>query len=453
MVSMKPEKIIVTWMLTMVAFFISWAEENPFDNNNNGSDTTVNFDMTGYATIGDSTTGGTGGSIITINNLTELETWADTRENNTSPEIVNISGKISSSSSTIITVKHGENISILGLDSTAELEHVGLFIWDYKNVIIRNLKIHEVEYPNDALSISECQYVWVDHCELYSVYTPGEMDIYDGLLDIKKGSKNVTVSWCYLHDHMKTCLIGHTDNETQGVEDSLMRITIHHNYFSNTDGRNPSLRFGAVHYYNNYCENISDYGFAIRKRAHALIENNHYHNVDIPITTDKFDDEIADQGYACLNGNIYSGSCSENDNSITRTDCDFWNDLPYSYYPENANTVSARVKAYAGVGKLHLDPSIIDNTILNPVLTKGIEQVFPNPFNTSTTITFTLPKAGNVRITLSDLSGRYVQIITDNYYLEGENTMVLQRNRLKGGMYFITLTYNSYRNTQKVIIK
>jgi pectate lyase len=64
--------------------------------------------------------------------------------------------------------KHGEKISILRIDSSSELEHVGLFIWDYKNVIVRNLKIHEVFYPDDALSISEGQYVWIDHCELYS---------------------------------------------------------------------------------------------------------------------------------------------------------------------------------------------------------------------------------------------------------------------------------------------
>ena len=183
-------------------------------------------------------------------------------------------------------------------------------------LIIRNLKIHEVLYPDDALSISECQYVWIDHCELHSKIGSGiGVDTYDGLLDIKKGSKNVTVSWCYLHDHMKVCLIGHTDNENQGLIDSAMRITMHHNYFSNTDGRNPSLRFGAVHYFNNYCETIFDYGMAVRKRAHALIENNHYHNVKLPIATDKFDDIAADHVYACASGNLYSGTSSESNNS------------------------------------------------------------------------------------------------------------------------------------------
>ena len=41
-----------------------------------------------------------------------------------------------------------------------------------------------------------------------------EKDKYDGLLDIKKNSEYITVSWCYFHDHYKSILIGFTATDT-----------------------------------------------------------------------------------------------------------------------------------------------------------------------------------------------------------------------------------------------
>ncbi|MGV3538301.1 MAG: InlB B-repeat-containing protein, partial [Rufibacter sp.] len=249
----------------------------------------VNNAMTGYAaTSGEgytTTTGGQGGQVINITTLAQLEAWAASRERNNTPEIVHISGKISSPSTMVVTIKNGSNISILGVGATAELQNVGLNIREYKNVIVRNLKLHEVFYPNDALTIDESQHVWVDHCEFHSKMGAGiGVDTYDGLLDIKKGSRYVTVSWNYFHDHMKNVLIGHTDNAAAEAEDREIRVTFHHNYFNNLDGRNPSLRWGAAHLYNNYFKNIYDYGIALRQGAHGLLENNVYENMKLPIS-------------------------------------------------------------------------------------------------------------------------------------------------------------------------
>ncbi len=310
------------------------------------------FDMKGFATVSGegytTTTGGEGGTVSTVSTLEELLDFASSRENETTPAILYIRGKITAASTTVVTIKHGANITILGEGSFGELENVGLNIRDYNNVIIRNMKIHEVFYPNDAITIDECQHVWVDHNELYSKIGDGiGVDTYDGLLDIKNGSRYVTVSWNLIHHHMKTSLIGHTDSESQASTDSQFRITYHHNYFHDTDGRNPSIRFGAIHLYNNYFENISDYGIAVRQGAHAKLDNNHYHSVLLPISTNKFD---GPDGYVCESGTVYTGTCSAADNSITQTDCDFWNDLPYSYSPEESNTVALSVSAYAGTG-------------------------------------------------------------------------------------------------------
>ncbi|MBP6672319.1 MAG: T9SS type A sorting domain-containing protein, partial [Bacteroidetes bacterium] len=305
----------------------------------------------GYATLNGGTTGGAGGAVTTVTTLAELEAFAKTCENNSNPKILKISGKISAASTATVTIKHGANISILGDGNFGELENVGLVIWDYKNVIVRNLKIHEVFYPTDALSIDECENVWIDHNELYSKIGPGiGVDTYDGLLDIKNGSRYVTVSWNYLHHHMKCSLIGHTDNTGNQASDSQMRITYHHNWFSNTDGRNPSIRFGAIHMFNNFFEDLTDYGIAARNGAHAKIENSKYHNVLLPMSTDKFPVSGLPNGYICESGNLFTGTSGVN--IISQTGCEFWDaaTLPYSYVLDPVESVEGTVKALAGVG-------------------------------------------------------------------------------------------------------
>lgn len=321
------------------------------------------FSMIGYAAVArngvETTTGGENGEVIVIETLDQLIAWGASREDNYNAETIIIKGKIEANPSVLITIKRGKDISILGDSESnggfAELKNISLNIRDYSNVIVRNLKIHEVFYPNDCLTIDHCHHVWVDHCEFHSKIGPGiGVDTYDGLLDIKKGSHNVTVSWCYFHDHMKTILIGHSDNN--GEQDKNLQVTFHHNWFSNTDGRNPSLRFGQVHYFNNYLENISDYGFAVRNGAHAKIENCHFESVKIPIATDKF----KGHGYACVSGCIYTGSCTEADNQISDpVDCDFWDDqIPYNYQLDDVQTVKSTIQQFAGVGKIKINTSV-----------------------------------------------------------------------------------------------
>lgn len=313
------------------------------------------FKLIGYGTVSGggitSTTGGAGGKVVAVKTLAELEAWAADREKNTSPEILQITGKISTASSALITIKNGANITIEGVGKTGELQNIGLNIRDYSNVIVRNLTIHEVLYPNDALTLDNVQHAWVDRCELYSKIGGNvTVDTYDGLLDIKKGSAYITISWNYLHHHMKCSLIGHTDNAGQQEEDSKIRVTYHHNYFSNTDGRNPSLRFGAAHLFNNYFEDITDYGIAVRDGAHAKMENNVYHNVKLPMSTDKFPVDGLPNGYICESGNVLSGTTGAK--VVSQTGCEFWNatTLPYAYDPDPAAAVEATVKQYAGLG-------------------------------------------------------------------------------------------------------
>lgn len=424
---------------------------------------TPDFKMIGYANVeGDglpTTTGGQGGIADTVSTLEDLLAYSKTREKNFNPGILYIKGKIENPEQITVSIKHGANISIIGLGKDAELHNVGLKIWDYNNVIVRNLTIHEVFYPEDAITIDECHHVWIDHCELYSKIGDGiGVDTYDGLLDIKNGSRYVTVSWNYIHHHMKTSLIGHTDNVNQAETDRQFKITYHHNYFSNTDGRNPSLRFGALHMFNNYLENITDYGVAVRQGAHALLENNHFESVKIPVTTNKFS---GDEGFVCMSGNIYTGTCSETDNSITQTDCDFWNDLPYTYTLDPVNKVALLVQMFAGVEVLDTVTAADPDTTTIPV---GIEEIsytagveisspYPNPANEYFSLVLKAAEAGMAEVILTDISGKIVKQYSSSHFRKGDTIFTFERGILQPGIYICIIRFNENNVVRKVTFR
>ncbi len=411
------------------------------------------FSMIGYASMPgegvETTRGGEGGKVTVIDNLAQLIAWGAGREDNYTAETVIIRGYIEAEETTVISIKRGKDISILGDSESnggfAELKNISFNIRQYSNVIIRNLKMHEVFYPDDDLTIDECHHVWIDHCEFYSKIGPGiGVDTYDGLLDIKKGSHNITVSWCYFHDHMKTVLIGHSDNN--GDQDVNLEVTFHHNWFSNTDGRNPSLRFGKVHYFNNYLENITDYGFAVRNGAHAKIENCHFESVNIPIATDKFEGH----GFACVSNCIYSGSCSENDNQISEpNDCDFWNnEIPYSYSLESTNTVKISVEMYAGVGIIN--PMTASKTVkLNSEL--ELNRLFYDPYSGNIQLNFFTNKNEAIAISVYAVDGKILfskieDFSAGSYYIQ------IPFSGLKNGIYVVKIVSKSEKITRKLIL-
>ena len=121
------------------------------------------------------------------------------------------------------------------------------------------------------------QHVWIDHNDFSSDLDHG-IDFYDGQVDITHGADFITVSWNIFHDHFKNSLVGNSENT--GDEDSgHLRITYHHNLFTRVDGRNPSIRFGTGHVYNNHYLNIPDYGIASRQGAQVRVENNYFDNL------------------------------------------------------------------------------------------------------------------------------------------------------------------------------
>lgn len=328
------------------------------------------FEVFGYASLRidnyGPVSGGLNGREVTIRNLDDLLFWAESRKNNKNPEIVYLDGYFYSENLIMLRIENSENVSVYGLSKGAVLENIGFDLQNSNNFIFRNLNIKNVRHPGDAFNISRSKFVWIDHCELSSQLTE-DKDYYDGLIDINDGSSFITVSWNFFHDHNKTSLIGNSDSFEFLEKDMLTKVTYHHNWFKNVYSRNPSLRFGVAHIYNNFYEDVRSYAIVARNGAIIRAENNYFKDVKKVLSTEMFTNDEESNNCICGSNNriiknnilVSKKICPEIE--IKDSGCNFWSnkkqdiyrkDYSYSYFLDKTENVPLVVKSGAGIGKI-----------------------------------------------------------------------------------------------------
>jgi len=276
------------------------------------------------------TTGGAAGPTVTVANATDLAHYAGLN----TPYTIQVTGRITFDD--MITVV--ANKTIVGVGSTAEISGGGLQMGSTtrpgNNVIVRNLRFTNAS--DDSVSVTNsAHHVWIDHND----FAAG----FDGLLDIKRQSDYVTVSWNHFHDHSKTALVGHSDTFTQDV--GHLRVSYHHNFFDGTDQRHPRVRFGdPVHVFNNYYLNNSLYGVASTMDAGVLVEGNYFENVAHPSYVGY---DQSGPGRLVARNNVFVNSgVPETAGTVTEPR------TYYAYTLDNPADVPSIVRAGVGVGKI-----------------------------------------------------------------------------------------------------
>lgn len=282
--------------------------------------------------FGAGTTGGGGATAVTVSTLAAFRTAVT----GSTAKVVRVNGLISLSGQ----VDVGSNTTVLGVGSASGFTGGGLRLKKVTNVVVRNLNISKPLAPADGIEVQASTKVWIDH-NSFSADRSHDKDYYDGLLDINHGSDNVTVSWNTFKEHFKGSLVGHSDNNAS-EDTGHLKVTYHHNRFSNVHSRIPSLRFGTGHFYNNHVDG-AETACHSRMGAQMLVENNVFRNTGVAVTTNRSSDV---DGYANLRGNDLGGAATE----ISRTGT--FTSPPYGYTPESASTVVASVTSGAGAGKL-----------------------------------------------------------------------------------------------------
>ncbi|MDX3570282.1 pectinesterase family protein [Streptomyces sp. ID05-47C] len=279
------------------------------------------------------TYGGRDGKTVTVKTLADLEKYATAAE----PYVIVVAATINMNP-VGKEIKVASDKTIVGSGTSGQIVGGGFFLGTgVHNVIIRNLTIRDAyqgiwndkDHDFDAIQMDGAHHVWIDHNDL--------RHMADGLIDVRKDSTNITVSWNKLSDNNKTFGIGWTTNV-------VTDITIHHNWFRETEQRNPSTDNAAhAHLYNNFLEDAagttikSSYGNYSRGRTKMVLENSYFQGMNNPVTRDS-------TAAIVQKGNTFVATSGRNESGGTAFDPKTF----YTYSLDKTTDVPALLKA--GVG-------------------------------------------------------------------------------------------------------
>jgi hypothetical protein len=102
---------------------------------------------------------------------------------------------------------------------------------------------------------------------------------------------------------------------------------------------------------------------------------------------------------------------------------------------ENGDTITSAIN--------EIPPIIPENMKLYPV--------YPNPFNPSTTIEYTLAKSNHVALIIYNTLGEEVKTLVNKYQTIGNYRISFNANNLTSGVYFYQLTTGGGSITRKMI--
>jgi hypothetical protein len=77
---------------------------------------------------------------------------------------------------------------------------------------------------------------------------------------------------------------------------------------------------------------------------------------------------------------------------------------------------------------------------------------YPNPFNPTTTISFSLPEALKINLSVYDISGRWLTSLTDGYRDAGNHEVTFDGSNLPSGMYVVRLEAGSFSSKRKIVL-
>ncbi|MCI0449879.1 MAG: T9SS type A sorting domain-containing protein, partial [Chlorobi bacterium] len=81
-----------------------------------------------------------------------------------------------------------------------------------------------------------------------------------------------------------------------------------------------------------------------------------------------------------------------------------------------------------------------------------LSQNYPNPFNPVTKITYQIPKDEKVKIVISDVLGKELVILTDEFKKAGTHDITFDGQNYSSGVYFYRLKAGDFSDSKKMVL-
>ena len=142
---------------------------------------------------------------------------------------------------------------------------------------------------------------------------------------------------------------------------------------------------------------------------------------------------------------VHTNSSSSNDLYYYDVRAEYTPDGLYSDYDFKA--------VYAEMGGPQRDDTAQDERmqIAEKIYEYGISN-YPNPYNPTTTISYSIKEQGNVQITVYDALGRKVADLVNEIKQPGSYSALFNGSNLTSGIYFYTMKVNDFMETKKMLL-
>jgi hypothetical protein len=94
----------------------------------------------------------------------------------------------------------------------------------------------------------------------------------------------------------------------------------------------------------------------------------------------------------------------------------------------------------------------VDDILAGLPTSFGLDQNYPNPFNPTTTISFTLPRAADVKLEVFNVLGQKVVNVLERPMSAGTHQVELDAGNLPSGIYFYRLSHPGGTETKKMVL-
>ncbi|MFD3618430.1 pectinesterase family protein [Streptomyces sp. NPDC058676] len=340
------------------------------------------------------TYGGRDGKTVTVKTLADLEKYATAAE----PYVIVVAATINMNP-VGKEIKVASDKTIVGAGTSGHIVGGGFFLGSgVHNVIIRNLTIRDAyqgvwndkDHDFDAIQMDGAHHVWIDHNDL--------RNMADGLIDVRKDTTNVTVSWNKLSQDNKAFGIGWTENV-------VTDITIHHNWIRETEQRNPSTDNAAhAHLYNNFLEDVagtdinSSYGNYSRGATKMVLENSYFQGMKNPVIKDSTASIVQ-------KGNTFVGTSGRNESGGTAFD-------PKTYYAYTADkTADVPSLLKSGVGPRSSIGTATASTTAAAATTLTVAKDGSGQYSTVQAAVNAVPANNPSRVVISVKPGTYRELV------------------------------------------
>jgi len=106
------------------------------------------------------------------------------------------------------------------------------------------------------------------------------------------------------------------------------------------------------------------------------------------------------------------------------------------------------------MGKVCIAKDDLTGLVFEETIPKTVElsQNYPNPFNPTTTISFSLPEAGSVKLSVMNAKGETVKVLASGNHQAGNHSFDFDGSGLNSGVYFYQLTTPEKTITKKMML-